>query len=283
VRSKQPRLVRGISMSTLRERKFYIVKHGLDSFEALPNNVWRTGRGPEDIPSKFNSIKVGDRWVAFAYTTSDHRERSLSLVTGFFECIKERIYTDIPPKALPISCGETKAWIIEGKQYGQHIQWPVGVPPIDEMLGRKHFKSQAIVSITEPDFKSIYDYVINHEFNTEMIPLLARQPKNEQEVLAIVVAGREKLGIEEIVQIQSGFPDLLVKIKGHTEYVYLELEVYSRNFIQHGHVEQVRKRQFKGKPVAILCWVDNDLKVEKYVHRVFEVSTLIREQKAISW
>lgn len=271
-------------MTDSRDRKYYIVKHDLKSFEALPNMIWNTEKGPRNIPHRYNSIKEGDRWVAFAFTSSDYRERPLSLVTGFYECVKERVYTNIPRNALPISCGETKAWFIEGKQHGKEIKWAVGFPPIDKFLKKRHFKNQSIIPISEKEFQQIYNYVINHLFNTDGIPILHRQPKNEQEVLSIVVGGHKALGIEKILQVQKAFPDLLVKIKNHPEPVYLELEVYSQNFIQHKHNKGVRDKKFKDAiPVAVLCWVDNDSEVKKYVHKVFEISELLREHKTIQW
>ena len=84
-------------MPQTRERSHFIVKHGLDAFAALPNFVWRTGKGPKDVPHRFKQIRLGDQWIGFAYTTSDLRERPLSLITGFYECTQVALYRDIPP------------------------------------------------------------------------------------------------------------------------------------------------------------------------------------------
>jgi len=66
----------------------------------------------------------------------------------------------------------------------------------------------------------------------------------------------------------------------------LELEVYSSGFFAHGHHEHVSNRQFDGgqKPVAVLCWIDDKKEeVEMCVHRVYELQSLIREDKRMKW
>jgi hypothetical protein len=176
--------------------------------------------------------------------------------------------------------------MIEGLEFGKQPRRPVGVPPINDVVSPKRvWNNQAIVPIGPEDFAKIRDYVFSHEFNTDTIPLLARQPKNEQEVLSIVVSGHKGLGIERIIQVRKAFPDLLVRIEGHSREVYLELEVYSQGFFNHGHDDQVSKRQFTkdGKPVAVLCWIDNDKRVKDRVHRVYELQSLIRDGRKIVW
>jgi hypothetical protein len=267
------------------ERKHFIVKHGLDAFQQMPGFIWRTGEGPQYTPHRFDQVKLGSRWISFAYATSDKHERSLSLITGFYECTKTAWYGRIPPAGVLIADGETKAWMIEGRPCGRRLRQPVGVQPIDELLGRKHFKQETLVPITAEEFDHIRTYTVDHQFDTRKIPLIGREPVCEQELLAAVVFGHRKLGIQEIIRVRKAFPDLLVKIEGHSQEVHLELEVYSEGFFTHCHDEQVRNRRFKpdGKPVAVLCWIDNDFRVAKRVHRVYELRSLIRDGKKIRW
>lgn len=280
-------------MSRSDARKYFIVKHGLDAFEALPNFIWN-GIDPERMPKDFGRIKKGDRWIGFAYTTSDARERPLSLITGFFECTREARFGKIPSKALPVSGGATRCWLIEGKPCGRQPDQPVGVPPIDDLLNRRTFAQTTLVTVTDKEFKDIRDYTLSHEFNPVKIPFLGREPKCEQEVVAVVVSGHKELGIERIVRVQTHFPDMLVKIKGKAEEVHLELELYSKSFLTHGHARQVdNKGRFPRKtgknadkkPVAILCWIDNTKSgvLKPYVHRVYELQSLIREGRKIRW
>lgn len=166
------------------ERKYFIVKHGLDAFQALPNFIWRLGKDAITVPHRFSEVRIGDRWIGFAYTTSDRRERSLSRVTGFYECIEERAYGDIPPAGLPASDGATKAWLIEGEPCGEQPIEPVGVPPIADLLNKTFWKNQGLVPITEKDFDFIREFVLTHQFDTKRIPLVGREPENEQELLA---------------------------------------------------------------------------------------------------
>src|SRR5579872_56133 len=102
-------------------RRYFIVKHGLDAFKELPKYIWRTSKGEDEVPHRFKQVRLGDRWIGFAYTTSDNRERPLSRVTGFFECVTEARYGDVPPSALglPVSEGKARAWLIEGNYCGE--------------------------------------------------------------------------------------------------------------------------------------------------------------------
>ena len=272
-------------MPNMDDRKHFIVKHGLDAFEALPNFIWRTGMSADKVPHRFSQVRLGDRWIGFAYTTSDRRERPLSRVTGFFECVREAEFRDIPPAGLPVSEGDTMAWLIEGEQYGEQPLEPVGVPPFDDLLKKSFWKNQGLVPVTVGDFDFIRKYALAHQFDTTKIPLIGREPENEQEVLAIVVSGHETLGIEKIHRVRTAFPDLLVKIDGSPEKVHLELEVYSSGFFSHGHHDHVQNAKFTGDdlPVAVLCWIDNSPKVKDCVHRVYELQSLIRDNQRMIW
>jgi hypothetical protein len=245
------------------DRRHFIVKHGLDAFEILPNYIWRTSKGEDEVPHRFKQVRRGDRWVGFAYTTSDNRERPLSRVTGFFECVSEAVYDDLPPQVAGrlASEGTRRAWLIEGEECGIQPMEPVGVKPIDDILGRTLWKNQALVPITADDFDVVRQHTLSRQFDTKNIPLLGREPENEQEVLAAVVYGHKQFGIERIIRVRKAFPDLLVQLEGSSEQVHLELEVYSEGFFSHGHHKLVSGCRFTvdGKPIAVLCWIDTAL------------------------
>jgi hypothetical protein len=174
-------------------------------------------------------------------------------------------------------------------------KWPVAVPPLENILDNKNtWKNQGIVPITFDDFEKIKKTAFQRQFDPNTIPLLKREPKNEQELLAIVVCGHQQFGIERIVEVGKAFPDLLIKIAGKDEEVYLELELYSGGFFSHGHDRCVSKKDkcVREKPVAVLCWIDNprppvnDCKREQVtdcVQRVYELQSLIRDGKQIVW
>ena len=276
-------------------REYFIVKHGLDAFKALPSYIWRTDKGELEKPRGYNQVKAGDRWVAFAYTTSDERERHLSVVTGFFECVEKAKYCDPPlsPTGLPV--WDTQAWFIEGKPFGDQPKWSVSVKPIGDILPhRKLFNQQAIVRINAEDFEAIRQHTLNRQFDIEDIPLLKRDPQSEQELLAVVVYGHKQLGIERIIRVRTAFPDLLVQFEGSPDEVHLELEVYSEGFFLHGHHKHsaLRDKVFtedgKSKPTAVLCWIDNEKTrdgktVQDHVRAVYELQSLIREGKKMIW
>lgn len=265
-------------MTQSEDRKHYIVKHDLMSLLQLPNFIWRSDMTPDTIPRGFKQVKLGDRWIGFAYTSSDLREKPLSQVTGFFECVTEACYRKVPRQ-------KENAWMIEGKEHGEQPHQPIGIPPIDTVLGRKTFNRATLIPITSDEYEYVRKYSIARELNPECIPLLQREPKYEQELVAIVANGHKRFGIEKIIKVGTAFPDLLVKIEGCPEEVHLELEILSSGFFLHEHEKQVRKGKFlgDGKPVAVLCWIDDDPRVKEHVHKVFELQTLLRDVKKIVW
>lgn len=282
-------------------RNHFIVKHDLASLEALPNFIWNTGESRHQRPRGYGQVKRGDRWIGFAYTSSDRRERPLSLVTGFFECTNEAKYGSIPAKGRRACLfGESEAWMIEGKARGPQPDRPVGVPPINDLLRKRTFNQATLVSITPDEFEHIRDYVLSHQFDPKRIPLLGREPKCEQEVVAMLARGHSELGIQRILRVQTRFPDLLVKIQGKAEEVHLEVELYSKSFLVHGHHKQLDKkglfpkvcRKADKRSVAVVCWIDNERsptlvengrKVRDCVSRVFELQSLIRDRRKIRW
>lgn len=282
-------------------RNYFIVRHDLASFQALPGYIWNSGEAPPPStpPKGFRQVMKGDRWISFAYTTSGDREKSVSLVTGFYTCTREYRYGKLPPKPLAIAEGKKGAWMIKGENHGAALPEPVVIPPLSWFLGTKLFNRVTITRITKNQYEKIRRYTIDHRFSPEKIPGLGRDPRNEQEVLTVIASSPKQLGIDKIITVQTRFPDMLVKLKGKTEEVHLELELYSSSFLNHGHEKQVKDCRFKGtrkskgqakikgdgKPVAVLCWMNDDKSkaVRRHVHRIFELRELLRDGKPIRW
>jgi len=266
----------------------YIVKHDLTSLKAMPHFIWRTDYDQHTVPPRFNQVREKSLWIGFAYTSSDARERPLCLVTGFSECVHPAKFRRVP-RSLPRElqgddwARRGHAWMIEGKPWKQQPKEPVGVLPINDILSPKRvWNNQGIIPISSDDFSKIRQHALTRQFNSEKIALIGREPECEQELLAVVVSGYRKLGIEKILRVRKAFPDLLVQIDG--KKVHLELEVYSKGFFSHGHDQQVRKRRFveDGIPVAVLCWIDNCPEVKDRVSHFFELRSLIREGRTLT-
>lgn len=288
-------------MPEKRDRKYFIVKHDLRSFQALPGTIWRTGMPRNKVPAKFNQVKTGDRWIEFAYVKDEVDGKYCSLITGFYECAREARYGDVPRDRQTsdwIDDWDDRAWMIEGKLHGEQPRYkPVSVPSINKMLDRTLFGRGAIIpGISAKEFERIREEALNRQLAPKTIPLLGREPLNEQEVLSVVVAGRSALGIKKIIKVQTSFPDMLVSING--KEVYLELEVDSLGFWHHWEeLRRIAKRRDErdaklededdDRPVAVLCWVDGDKdrKLRKSVRhlRVYELQSLLREQQKIHW
>jgi hypothetical protein len=281
-------------MKTKRAPQYFIVKHGLDALQVLPNYVWRTHE--RKLPSALKRIAPGDKWIGFAYTTSDARERPLSQITGFYECVQTARYGEVPTRALAIMGRGQNAWMVKGMKIGWQPPTPVLVPPIEELLGRRYFRQTTVVPIRKSEFARIRKYAQKHRLNPSKIPLLKREPRYEQEVLAIFACGHRQFGVEKILRIRTAFPDVLVKLAGKREPVHLELEVYASSFLHHGHAGSVDgKSRYKERlggrivrrPVALVCWV-RDVPVETLrrkggVSRVFELRSLLQSRSAIQW
>ncbi len=271
-----------------REPKYFVARHDLHSFTAWPGALWWT-HGKE-FPRPLKKMQVGDKWIAFAYT-DEVRQEPVHQVVGFYECIKipsQRI--PIPPRAREL-VRSRYAWAILGQSLRKPLASPVTVPSINTMLGRKTFGNQTLMPISAADFRKIQHVVQNRAMDPAKIPLLERDPKNEQEVIGILVSAHKRLGIQKIERMRSRFPDLLVTLVGKCDPVHLEVETLSSSFIRHGHDEQVCRRRLISEdaterlPVAVACWYHDDKtrEVAKHVHKVFEIRELLQKGQKMRW
>jgi hypothetical protein len=278
-------------MMPMSRRGYFVAKHDLASIEAMPDCIWNTEE--DGIPHGYRMIRPGDRWVMFAYTSSDRRERALSMVTGFYECIRpigER-RCSLPRKARETCLGSRLGWVIAGREHGRQPNRfrrgqvaPVTVRPIDTILGRPTFKQATLTPISRAEYERIRQETLRRQLDPRRIPLLGREPRSEQELFAATVFGHRALGIRRFLRVQQAFPDLLVELaNGPKGGVHMELELYSSSFLSHGHQRQARGKRFDGKPVAILCWTHDDPAVAKHVQRVYELQSLIRDCRKIVW
>lgn len=281
-------------------RRYFIVKHGLDAFWALPGFIWRSDLPRSEPPAKFKQVRLGDRWVEFAYVKDENDFKPSSLVVGFYECTREAWYGDVPLDRRTEHWDDdwpTKAWMIEGTPWGEQWGEPVSVPPINAILERTVFGRGAIIpGLSVKDLERVRRESLKRHLCPTKIPLLGREPLNEQEVLAVVVSGHKQLGIDKILKVQTAFPDMLAQVNG--KEVHLELEVDSLGFWHHWddlrrvsgrrNVRQARLvDEDDDRPVAILCWVDGDrsheLRRSVRQLRVFELQKLLREGRKIVW
>jgi hypothetical protein len=142
------------------DRKYFLIKHDRESLLALRHFIWRTGKDSKNVPHRFDQIRIGDRWVSFAYIDNERDERRISQITGFSECVRTKYYDPLPPEAIPISGEETEAWFIKGEPYGEQPSVPVDVPPIAQILGRRLFNQEAISVISADEFGRLRECVV---------------------------------------------------------------------------------------------------------------------------
>lgn len=270
--------------------KYFIARHDLHSFLAWPRVVWRTGEA--EFPRGLKKMKVGDYWIAFAYINDEVRREKTQQVVGFYRCagIPER-RSAIPSPARKLVGNSKYAWVLKGKSVGKPLSFPVTVPSVTEMLGKETFKQQTLTPITKEQFEKIQGIVMRRKMDAGKIPLLRRDPRNEQEVVAILVTAHKSLGIEQIERLRCGFPDMLVKLKGRRQPIHLEVETYSKSFLLHKHQLQMRGGRLITKvdaerlPVAVACWY-HDAKngcLSKHVRKVFEIRELLQKKQPMQW
>ena len=289
-------------MSHLDGRKYFIIKHDLESFKLLPGFIWKTDILPPKMPRGFRLVEPGDVWIEFAHVRDERTREHCSLVTGFRRCVQAATYRRVPegpryPETDWVEKGF--AWMIEGEDFGEQPRCDVTIPPLQKLLDKDLFGRKTITEISAEEFNKIRAETSRLELPRDKIPLLGREPRCEQELLAIVIAGLDRLGIDRILQVQVHFPDLLAVIDG--KEVWLELEVFSLDFQSHGHIEQLRQisnGDFRGRreakridsdddrPVAILCWADDDWKTELKASvrglNIFELQYSLREGEKLT-
>lgn len=276
-----------------RDRKFFVAKHDLQSFLAWPGVIWRTGE--IEFPRALRKMQPGDRWIEFAYVNDESRRERVQQVLGFYQCISlptKRVLVPPKPRAL---CPRSKwAWAIQGRAVrGWQPSYPVTVPSLNRLLGRTCFGPETLTPIKEDEFELIRRRVREFALDPSHIPLLNRDPRNEQEVVGILLSTHRQLGIEKIDRIQCRFPDLRVKLAGKKELVHLEVETYSSSYFQHRHHLQVRNCVLKTDdrterlPVAVLCWNDDEKakggELAQRVHKVYELRELLQRRAKIRW
>lgn len=273
-----------------RKRKYFVARHDLASFLAWPGVIWRTGE--TEFPRGLKRIQVGDRWVEFAFINDENQRDRTRQVVGFYECVSlPTKRTAIPRTPRSVSGNSKFAWAIKGRAIGWQPSFPVTVPSINKLLGKTVFGRQVLSPVSKDDFDLIRQKVKDLWLAPTRIPMLNRDPRNEQEVVGILLSAHTQLGIERIDRIRTGFPDLRVKIAGKRELVHLEVEMYSSNFVLHGHHHQVRGGLFDTKdkseklPVAVVCWYDDDKngEVAAHVHKIYELQGLLQRKGKIGW
>lgn len=275
---------------------YFVVKHDLASLQLFPGRIWNSDKSKPSAPPPrgFKQVLKGDCWIAFAYTKGDAKEKAVSEVTGFYECVSRQPSYEKLPARVSAKAGAKCAWVLEGKVHCRKLEDPVGIPSLGYFLGKGVFHRRTVLRISKKQFLAIKRYVLAHRFKDDEIPGLGRQPRNEQEVLAIVAAAPERFGIEAFVRVQTRFPDMTVKLKRKADAVHLELELHASSFLNHDHARQIRNGRFSGSrkspgdkcPVGVLCWIDDDRgdEVSRHVQgRVFELRDLLIHNERIRW
>jgi hypothetical protein len=148
--------------------QYFIVKHDLESFTAMLGFIWRTNLPKKQTPIGFRMVKVGDRWVEFAYRKGWDNTEPCSMVTEFYECTKAHWYGQIPmdegtlgdnfweartAEMIKEYCEGRSAHMIQGERCdGYQPRHPVTVPSIKQRIGRTVQPRVAVARIDYDEF-----------------------------------------------------------------------------------------------------------------------------------
>jgi hypothetical protein len=90
---------------------------------------------------------------------------------------------------------------------------------------------------------------------------LIHEPSSEEEVKFLFFRLLENFKIVGIERIETQFPDAIVVIKDGEELkrIYIEFELNSSSFIQHKHLEQMKKLGIVPEDLWIVCWKNDAL------------------------
>lgn len=90
---------------------------------------------------------------------------------------------------------------------------------------------------------------------------LSHEPSNEQEVVFLFARCFRFFGITKVVKVRLPFPDAVVFVKQGDDTKgskkYIEFELSSGNFYQHGHLAQMEEKGIKNEDLWIVCWKDD--------------------------
>lgn len=264
-----------------REKRFFLVKHDLASLEALPGCIWNDKRGPRDEPRSYRQVGPRDKWIAYAYIRNEGTRESVSLVQGFFECVRRSEYGPLPQtKALDeAGLAHAKGWVIKGRQNDKQPRSPVLIPSIGRFLGKTLYTRSSVIPLKREDYWKIHDYALSHDEPLPQGGPFGFTPKTEQELLLAFAGSCRRIGVERIVSARTRFPDLVVGIS--QTILHVELELFSRNFFVHRHRAAVKNRRYNGRPVCVVCWVDDEKAVQN-VLPVFELRDLISGRRSLT-
>lgn len=144
----------------------FVLKHDLESLTAAPNLAWRTDFGRDSRPRGFDLIMPGHRWIAFAYRNSDSDKSRCSLVTGFYRCISAAAFGPLPAPAREIGSRVSEGWQIVGVADGPPLSSPVKIPSVEAVLGRRTFRGQTFIPISETEYERFRSYVFDASPNS---------------------------------------------------------------------------------------------------------------------
>jgi hypothetical protein len=269
-------------ISTARDPRFFLVKHDLASLLGFPGRVWQTGRRSSDQPRSHRLIRPGDRWIAYAYETREGERDHASMVQGFYRSTGASAYVRLPKTRELSALGNagTMAWVIEGEPDGKQPTRPVLITPLKALIKRRLFTRSSVIPLKRDEYWVVRDSVNTRDEPVNEGGVFGSDPKSEQELLVLFADACRSFGVSRISRVGTRFPDLTVELGSPDRILHVELELYSHGYVSHGHGKSVKGGRFKGRPVCVVCWLEDEFTVRKQVP-VFELRSLISGRETL--
>ena len=226
---------------------YWIVKHDAASIEEHPGWIWREVRSENsNHPPNYLKVEKGDYFALISYPYRKEDE-NIHQVYGIYRVSR------------PVRFVRSQsAFVIEGKLLrGLKEKW-VTVPNITKYYKHKFYGMAVLPAKSEEAFLEIQEMFENYSRKDVDYKPFEREPKNEQEVVALFTMNLERFRYKRFEKLQTKFPDArLVKHDGRVDLV--EFEYYASGYDH--------PATYKGKNVKCVCWVDDREDSERRIDR----------------
>lgn len=220
--------------------RYWLVKHDKESIKTRPGWIWREVEGCSRVPQNYRRVKKEDKFILYAHETSgDMDSERCYEIYGFYEVTRE-----LKEESLKQGCH----WTITGRPLPKHKQGWVQIPHPTQFFEKKKFNQQSLIELKRAEFER---FLREHEkfVGRKTWAIFDREPKNEQEVVALFVSVMHKCGYKRFEKLGTRTPDaILVRNDGRKDKI--EFEYRSSGLALH-KIEQLRG-------VKCICWI-NDL------------------------
>lgn len=125
--------------------KYWLVKHDKESISSRPGWIWTEIEGSRRVPSNYQQVKKGDKFILYAYKTSGNVDSEpCQEIYGFYEVTREFEEEHLD---------EGPHWTIKGNPLPEHKQGWVRIQRLTHFFEKRKFNQQAVIELTPVEFE----------------------------------------------------------------------------------------------------------------------------------